>query len=111
MDEGNPLKILEFFAEVCLISPLFESRDQKMDIRGIPGYENVLKDWVKKNALGPIPSETATSHLRAKVRIKLYVMNLHSLNLSSLAEKETQENCGPYQESDPELALGPSLER
>jgi len=87
MDEMNPFKILDFFMEVTLLSLSFKSRDQIMDSRGIPGYETILKDWVKQKALGPIPSETATSHLRGKVRLKLYVLNLHSLNLPSLAEK------------------------
>jgi len=72
MDEKNPLLIVDFFREVILISGLLESRDKIADKRGIPGYQTVLENWVKKKALGPIPSHLATLHLGHKVRINIF---------------------------------------
>ena len=72
MDEKNPLLIVDFFREVLLISGLLEARDKIADKKGIPGYQTVLENWVKKKALGPIPSNLATLHLGHKVRINIF---------------------------------------
>ena len=79
----EPGREINFFNSLAGLRKLIEEQDQTVE-RGvcIPAYDNVLKDWVPKFAMGYLPSENAPLKLQKDVRI-LFHMYLHWLTAST----------------------------
>ena len=76
MDPSKKKKIREFFGLVGGIHELIQSRDKSVETTPecIPGYDNLLKDWVPKFAVGEIPSKMAALDLTDReVRLLLCI--------------------------------------
>lgn len=75
MDPNNKEEVWNFFELVANMLQLIQGRDKSIEKRPgcIPGYDNVLKDWVPRYGIGDIPSKMAALSLTDEVRLlRLY---------------------------------------
>lgn len=71
MDPNNKEEVWKFFELVANMLQLVQGRDKSIEERPgcIPGYDNVLKDWVPRYGIGDIPSKMAALSLTDEVRL------------------------------------------